>query len=166
MTIDTSPIGIGWVINQEDSKGKRYAIRFGGKVLQGRQRNYAQIKKELWGIVSTIKDDRDYLIGAEVVIETDCLPILGMISGCPSPDLTMLQWIAYIKSFNPEVQHISGKDNAMAYMLSRARFEDLPVLEDDEEQIEDGFFVNSIENDLPSFCEEDYEDIPTKSGSY
>ena len=74
MTVDTSPIGIGWVINQEDSKGKRYAIRFGGKVLQGRQRNYAQIKKELWGIVSTIKDDRDYLIGAEVVIETNCLP--------------------------------------------------------------------------------------------
>ena len=33
---------------------------------------------------------QDYLIGTEVIIETDCLPILGMVSGCTSPDLAML----------------------------------------------------------------------------
>jgi hypothetical protein len=76
--------------HQEHLEGSRYAIRFGAKVLQERQRNYAQIKRELWGIESVIKSDRDYLIGAEVVIETDCLPILGMISSCSSPDLTMM----------------------------------------------------------------------------
>ena len=59
VTVDTSPIGIGWVINQEDSEGNRFAIRFGAKVLQTRQRNYAQIKRELCGIVSAIKADRD-----------------------------------------------------------------------------------------------------------
>jgi hypothetical protein len=42
-------------------------------------------------------------------------------------------------------------------MLSRARFEDLPELEDDEEEIEDGFFVSAINNDLSSFRAEDYE---------
>ena len=46
----------------------------------------------------------------------------------------MLRWIAYIKSLNPDIRHISGKDNAMADMLSRARYEDEDgmVLEDEE----------------------------------
>ena len=79
VTVDTTPTVIGWVINQEDSEGNRYVVCFGAKLLQGHQRNYAQIKREIWGIISAIKADRDYLIGAEVVIETYCLPILGMI---------------------------------------------------------------------------------------
>ena len=56
-----------------------------------------------------------------MIIETDCMPILGMVFGCATPDLEMLRWIAYIKSLDPEIWHISGKDNAMADMLSRAR---------------------------------------------
>ena len=47
------------------------------------------------------KTDRDYLIGADVVIETDCLPILGMMRCCTIPDVAMLRWIAYVKSLNP-----------------------------------------------------------------
>ena len=72
--------------------------------------------------MSAVKADKDYLIGSKVVIETDCLRILGMVSGCATPDLAMLRWIAYIKSMNPEIRHISGKNNAMVDMLSRARF--------------------------------------------
>jgi hypothetical protein len=90
VTVDTSATGIGWVINQEDEGGNRYAIQFGANVLSDRQRRYSQVKRELWGIVLAIKSDRDYLIGAEVIIETDCLPIMGMISGCNTPDIAML----------------------------------------------------------------------------
>ena len=56
------------------------------------------------------------------MIETDCLPILGMMRCCTIPDVAMVRWISYVKSLNPEVRHISGKDNAVAYMLSRAQF--------------------------------------------
>ena len=66
-------------------------IRFGAKVLSERQRAYAQVKRELWGIVSAVKADKDYLIGTEVIIETDCLPILGMVSGCATLDLAKLE---------------------------------------------------------------------------
>ena len=134
ITVDTSLTGIGWVVNQEDEDGNWFPIRFGAKVLSERQRGYAQVKRELWGIVSAVKADKDYLIGTEVIIETDCLPILGMVSGCATPDLAMLRWIAYIKSLDPEIRHISGKDNAMADMLLRARFDDEggKVSEDEE----------------------------------
>ena len=50
-----------------------------------------------------IKSDRDYLIGSEVVIETDCLSILKMMRCFTIPDVAMLRWIAYVKSLNPDV---------------------------------------------------------------
>ena len=65
--------------------------------------------------MSAIKSDRDYLIGARVMIEMDCLPILEMMQCCTIPDVAMLTWwIAYVNSLNPEVRHISGKDNVVA----------------------------------------------------
>jgi hypothetical protein len=124
LTVDTSPVGIRWVVTQESKTGERYAIRFGAKVLSERQRNYAQVKRELWGLMTAVKTDRDYLIGTTVILETDCLPILGMISGCSTPDIAMLRWIAYIKSLNPEIRHVAGKKNIVADMLSRARYMD------------------------------------------
>ena len=143
ITVDTSPTGIGWVVNQEGEDGTRFPIRFGAKVLSERQRGYAQVKRELWGIVSAVKVDKDYLIGAEVIIETDCLPILGMVSGCATPDLAMLRWIAYIKSLNPDIRHISGKDNAMADMLSRARYEDEDAMVSEDEEVGADFFKSA-----------------------
>ena len=105
LTVDSSPIGIGWVISQQDGE-ERYPVRFGAKVLSGRQRKYAQVKRELWGIVTSVKVDRDYLIGAEVIIETDCLPVLGIIANCDIPDQAMLRWCIYIRSINPEIRHL------------------------------------------------------------
>ena len=167
VTVDTSPTGIGWVINQEDEDGNRYAVRFGAKVLSDRQRRYAQVKRELWGIVSAIKSDREYLIGAEVVIETDCLPILGMISSCNTPDIAMLRWIAYIKSLNPEIRHVAGKRNVVADMLSRARFEgDEDQRHSDEENVGLDYFTSSFVRVLATFMEQDYDDEFVEIGKY
>ena len=93
------------------------------------------MKRELWGIVSVIKSDRDYLIGTEVIIETNCLPILGMISGCNTPDIAMLRWITYIKSLNLEIRHVAGKHNVVADMLSRARYDGEEDRHSDEDDV-------------------------------
>ena len=63
-----------------------------------------------------------------------------MVFGCATPDLAMLRWIAYIKSLNPEIRHISGKDNAMADMLSRARFNDEGGMVSEDEEVGVDFF--------------------------
>ena len=81
-----------------------------------------------------MKVDKDYLI------ETDCLPILGIVSGCVTPDLAMLRWTTYIKSLDLEIRHISGKDNAMAEMLSRARFDDEGGMVSEDEEVGVDFF--------------------------
>ena len=100
VTVDTSPTGIGWVINQpirmvrdirSDSE-QRFSTK-GNADMHKSKENYGE---------SAIKSDQDYLIGAEIVIETDCLLILGMMRCCTIPDVAMLRWIAYVKSLNPE----------------------------------------------------------------
>ena len=70
-----------------------------------------------------MKTNKDYLIGTEVIVEMDYLPLLRMICGYTTTYLAMLRWIAYVKSLNLEIRHISGKDNAMSDMLWRGRFE-------------------------------------------
>ena len=122
VTVDTSPIATGWAIGQDDGEGRRFAIRFGARILTERQRAYPQVKRELLGALTALKADRNYLIGANVILETDCLPLLGMIANCSTPDIAMLRWIAYIRSLNPVLVHITGKKNSVADMLSRARY--------------------------------------------
>jgi hypothetical protein len=122
VTVDTSPIASGWAVGQDDEEGRRFAIRFGARILTERQRAYPQVKRELWGALTALKAERNYLIGANVVLETDCLPLLGMIANCSTPDIAMLRWIAYIRTLNPILIHIIGKKNSVADMLSRARY--------------------------------------------
>ena len=149
VTVDTSPIAIGWAIGQDDEEGKRFAIRFGARILTERQRAYPQVKRELWGVLTALKADRNYLIGAEVVVETDCLPLLGMIANCTSPDIAMLRWIAYIKSLNPILIHIEGKKNCVADMLSRARYfnEEEMMADEAGEELSHGGYVMRIDGE-------------------
>jgi len=122
ITVDSSPYGAGWALGQDNEDGHRTTARFGAKIFNERQQRYPQIKRELWGMRVALRQEREYLIGAHIVVETDCLPLLGMIANCDTPDIAMLRWIAFIRMFNPELKHIAGKDNPMVDMLSRARY--------------------------------------------
>ena len=99
------------------------------------------------------------MIETEAIIEMNCLPILGMVSRCATPDLAMLRWITYIKSLNPEIRHISGKDNAMADMLSRARFHDKGGMVSEDKEVSVDFFetayVTTREGSTPALKEFD-----------
>ena len=75
-----------------------------------------------------------------MVIEMDCLPIVGMILGCATPDLAILRWISYIKSLNPKIRHIGGKNSVMAEMLSKAKFKDESDMVSKDEDVALDFF--------------------------
>ena len=52
------------------------------------------------------------------MLETDCLPLLGMIANCSTLDIAMLRRIAYIKSINHVLMHVSGRKKNVADPLS------------------------------------------------
>ena len=93
-----------------------------------------QLKRELWGIVNTIKMDKDYLIGTKVIIVINFLPNLEINTNCDIPDHTMIRCCVYIKFINPELQHISSEKNVMANMLSTTKYENEEVVELEEEK--------------------------------
>ena len=73
-----------------------------------------------------------------MIIETICLSILKMVSRCATPDVTMLRWIAYIKSLNLEIRRILGKD-----MLSKAQFEGADVMVSEDEEVKVDFLESA-----------------------
>ena len=117
------------------------------------------MKRDLWGIVKIVKTNRDYLIGAELIIETYCLLVLGIIANCDNLDQAMLRWSIYIRSINPEVRHISGHRNAIADMLSRARYKEEEILDLDDVDKEQIVRATSItQEERMQFLEEEYEE--------
>ena len=81
------------MINQASIEADLNPICFGGKIHNERQQKYVQVKRELWGIVSAIKADREYLIRGEVVIEMNFLSVLRMMQCFMIPDVAMPRWI-------------------------------------------------------------------------
>jgi hypothetical protein len=77
----------------------------------------------------------------------------------------MLRCIAYIKSLNPEFKHITRKDNRIANMLSRARYDNEEDMIEEEKNIGINYFTNSMsrkerlyfEISLQMFYEELYD---------
>ena len=90
VTVHSRPIRIGWAIGQDDEERNRYVVHFGAKLLNPHQRSYPQVKRELWGVVIALKCDKEYLIGATMVVETIFLPLLGMITSRSTLDIAML----------------------------------------------------------------------------
>lgn len=64
-------------------------------------------------MVTAMKNEKEYLISASVVVETDCLPLLGIIVSCYTPNIAVVKWIIFIKSLNPGFNHIAEKDNRL-----------------------------------------------------
>ena len=83
-------------------------------------------------------------VRVSIPLEYGAYPLsIAMVFGCATLDLAMLRWIVYIKSLNPDIRHISGKDNAMADRLSRARYEDEHGMVSENEEVGADFFTSA-----------------------
>jgi hypothetical protein len=52
------------------------------------QKAYPQVKRELLGMVNALKNMQVYLMGQNFILETDCLPVIGMINKPDVADAT------------------------------------------------------------------------------
>jgi hypothetical protein len=116
---DASNKQLGAVIMQE---GKPLA--FYSRNLNSAQTRYTTGEQELLSIVETIKEFRDILLGQQVIVHTDHLTILyGKLSND-----RITRWRLLLEEYGPKYVHIAGKNNIVAYALSR--------LEKDEDEDE------------------------------
>ena len=140
LSTDASPFGSGWMLGQEDEQGRRFACRYGAKTFNEREQRYSQIKRELLAVVHALKKERHYLYGQAFILEVDAAALVGMINNPDLPDMAMMRWIAFIRTYCPDVRTVPGKANLVPDGLSRQRNhlegEDNQSDEDLEEYIE------------------------------
>lgn len=91
-----------------------------------------------------MKNQKEYLIDASIVVERDCLLLLGMIANYSTLDIAMLRQIAYIKSMDVKFKSIAEKDNVVANMLSWVRYIDRKDMIEDEEDVKTNFYTSPL----------------------
>ena len=84
----------------------------------GSQLNWAAMVKEAYAIYMTFKKSMFYLIGQEIPLRSDHLPLKKFLN-CKTLNNTVDNWAVEIESFKIKFVHIAGKDNVLADMLSR-----------------------------------------------
>ena len=72
LQVDASKYGLGATIMQ----GGKLPIAFASKSLNPTEVNYAQIEKEMYGIVFGYKRFHQYIYGRKIVVETDHKPLI------------------------------------------------------------------------------------------
>jgi hypothetical protein len=98
-------------------------VAYYSKKLNGAQRNYSTVDKELLSIVMTLKEFRSMILGAELHIHTDHKNILHI----GDSSQRRLRWISYVDEYGPILHHVAGSSNVVADTFSRLARNDTPA---------------------------------------
>lgn len=120
LAVDASDIGAGSVLLQEDSKGFEHPVCYYSKKFNPCQAKYSTIEKEALSLVLALQHFEVYLgsTAGPVVIYTDHNP-LTFLNKMKNKNQRLLRWSLFLQQFNLDIQHIRGKNNAIADALSR-----------------------------------------------
>ena len=140
LAVDTSYIGVGFYIYQEDINDpkKHYYARFGSKPLNDREARFSQPKRELFGLKEALRLNKKWLIAArKLIVETDAKYLKGMLENPDMmPNATVNRWIDEIGMFQFTLRHKAGATFGPDGLSRRPNQEGDPVYEpcsDDED---------------------------------
>lgn len=117
LVTDASNFALGAVLMQ----GNR-AVSFASRTLNGHEKNYSTIEKELLAIVWATKYFRPYLFGRRFVIKTDHRPLVWL-NNIKEPNAKIQRWKIKLNEFDFDINYIKGKENVVADGLSRLSYE-------------------------------------------
>ncbi|CAK1599216.1 unnamed protein product [Parnassius mnemosyne] len=115
---DCSGVGMAGVLYQIDDNNEMRILGYHSKALKGPELNWSVTEQEFYAVISCLKKFETYLRGSKVIILTDHKALL-FINNMKLFNGRVTRWILYIEQFNYEVQHISGRRNIVADVLSR-----------------------------------------------
>jgi len=130
LSVDTSVMGIGFVLSQEDENGRRVPARYGSLPLKDVECKYGQSKLELYGLMRALMRFRAYIGGiSNLIVEVDASSIEGMLKRPDvQPSATINRWISCIKDYDFTLVHVPASQHKAPDALSRRRF----ISEDEE----------------------------------
>ena len=111
---DASGFALGAVLSNFNDRPIAYA----SKTLNGAEKNYSTIEKELLAIVWSVKHYRPYLFGRRFKILTDHRPLIYLFS-MKEPSSRLTKFRLLLEEYNFSVEYSPGKENTTADALSR-----------------------------------------------
>lgn len=120
-SVDSSVIGVGYVLSQIDENGKRRPARYGSLTFNEREARYSQPKIELFGTFRAIRKMLPHLVGVKnLVLETDAKFLGGMLKSPDQvPNAVLNRWIEGILKLPFTLRHIPATKQLAADGLSR-----------------------------------------------
>lgn len=160
MTVDASPVGLGYILSQIGTDGIEKPISYASRTLTSAEKKYAQIQKEATAIIFGIRRFHQYLYGRSIpfVLRTDHKPLLSIFSphkGIPEISANRLQRYAiFLSAYNYTIEYISSKQNSADYLSraclpTRAGAGDAGQAYDAESEVRTAYVNFVVEGSLP-----------------
>jgi hypothetical protein len=99
--------------------GTEKPIAYYSKTLNNAERNYDVCKREMFALVKAVKYFSLYLAGSTFTVRTDNAALRWWRNMEVNPGSTVARWKTILDSYNFEIMHLPGKQNAIADALSR-----------------------------------------------
>ena len=114
---DASEVGIAAVLTQE-AGGYPHPVAYYSRKLLDRETRYSTIEKELLAIMAALDNFHVYVGFGPVTIHSDHRPLVWLRQ-CTTANQRVLRWALALAEYDLTVEHIRGRDNCLADMLSR-----------------------------------------------
>lgn len=115
---DASPVGLGGVLVQTNSKGEPRIIAYGHKTLTDCERRYCQTEKEALALVWAVEHFHIFLYGKRFELITDHKPLEVIFGPKSKPCARIERWVMRLQSYDYKIVYQPGKTN-IADSLSR-----------------------------------------------
>ena len=115
---DACETGFGAIVFQIRNGQKRIIENY-SKLFSKPQLAYATVEKEAIAVVHTLKKFRYLLMGRNFIVQTDHKPLLNYFNNTKNANSRKLRMIFELQEYDYILQHIPGKENQDADLLSR-----------------------------------------------
>jgi hypothetical protein len=118
--VDSSDIGVGAALMQEDEDQIEHPLSYFSKKLTNCQKKYSTVEKEALSLLLAVKHYDVYLSSSPLPVQifTDHNPLV-FINRMKNDNQRLLRWSLILQEYQLVINHVKGRDNIIADALSR-----------------------------------------------
>ena len=122
VSADASSFGLGAVFLQEQDNKENKPVAYASRSMTSIEQRYAQIEKEVLATTWVCEKFNDYLLGKDILIETDHKPLVPLFGSKTLVELPprIQRFQMRLMKYSFKILHVPGKELVTADTLSKA----------------------------------------------